>query len=384
MILRRAAVVAAVLTLVAIDVPRGAAQEPSSPCMAPVASAPPAATPEQERYRERLHSLATGVGITVAVIDTGIAQHPELPRLNGGPDLVSPDSPDPFFDCDIHGTVVAGIIGSRTVGIAPDVALLSIRQSSAHYSRHASDPDEPTGAGTLATLTQALNAALDAGAHVINLSVVSCLPSGTAARLDTKPLDAALRRAEDAGVIVVAAAGNAGSGCEPGDVVFPSHGPTVLSVAALAAPHEFAAYSMPGQVSAPGDVPVGLGPDGWINGDMSPAQIRGEAQPLMGTSFAAPVVTATAALLRQRLPDASAAEIREHILGSAQPGTGFVDPLAAVSALPADYAGAPRTVTIEPEAVRASLAPHRLALLISGLSLGAFVLSLIAGARRRA
>ena len=77
----------------------------------------------------RLRRFATGEGVRVAVIDTGVAPHPDIAHLRPGRDFVADDA---LQDCDNHGTAVAGIIAGRTLGIAPEAEIVSIRQTSAH------------------------------------------------------------------------------------------------------------------------------------------------------------------------------------------------------------------------------------------------------------
>lgn len=365
--------------------PRGGQSE--QPCASVVGSAPPAPTAEQADYRRRLHRLATGAGVKIAVIDTGVNPHPQLPRLDNGPDLVA-DSTS-LDDCDLHGTAVAGVIASRDAGIAPGVSIVSIRQSSG-IVRRPNDRSDAEGAGDLATLARAIDEAITAGAQVINASVVSCLPPAAAEGLDTRPLDAALDKAERAGVVVVAAAGNTGGGCSPGDVVFPSHSSTVLAVAALDTPHDTAGYSLPAALSAPGAVPVALGRDAinarWASAKRASNSL--DAQPFHGTSFAAPHVAAVAALLRERHPNATAAQLRAHIRALAEPGTGFVDPLLTVSsplatsaafnnighsASAAALADAAPTSASSTRAARLPAAPVRLGLLLGGCAVIALV-----------
>ena len=349
--MRRILLVVAIAATCALA-PPVLAQEPATACMVPAPGAgSPAPTAQQADYRARLHALATGRGVRVAVIDTGVARHDQLARLESGPDLVAPDSPDPHLDCDIHGTVVAGVIAARDTGIAPSATILSIRQSSAHYRSDARDA-EARGAGDLESLARAITAAVEADADVINVSVVSCVAPAVAAKLTTRPLDDALRRAEESGALVIAAAGNTGgtdTGCSPGDVVYPAHGPTVVSVAAVEEPRDHADYSLPGRLAAPGTVPLGLSPTGgWARGDAaSPLALAAdEVQPLTGTSFAAPVIAGTAALLRERFPDATPAQLRERLHATAHPGSGFVEPLAAVSASAQPHASVPRPVSV--------------------------------------
>ena len=158
-------------------------------------------------------ALTRGAGQTVAVIDTGVARHRRLPHLVPGGDYVS--TRDGASDCDGHGTIVAGIIGAAPdsadpeafTGIAPDVTLLGIRQSSNKF-RAIEDP-AGTGVGDVETLASAVRTAADLGATVINISSVACLPADT--DLDDRALGAALAYAVDVkNVVVVTAAGNVG------------------------------------------------------------------------------------------------------------------------------------------------------------------------------
>lgn len=85
---------------------------------------------------ERLAVFATGAGIRVAVIDSGVdASHPQLRgRVEEGRDFLH-DNPDGRQDCVGHGTAVAGIIAARTIagvgprGLAPDATIVPIRVS---------------------------------------------------------------------------------------------------------------------------------------------------------------------------------------------------------------------------------------------------------------
>lgn len=288
------------------------------------------------------HRFATGAGVRVAVIDTGVFAHEQL-NVEPIADLVSPTENDPLHDCDGHGTIVAGIIGADHTGVAPDTQILTIRQSSAHYSTAGPatelddepDPDDPSAAltGTLGSFAQAVHTALDHDAQVINASVVSCLPPEQAEIANTQTLDDALARAEAANVPIIAAAGNAGHGCDPGTVVFPGNSETVITVGAVATPHQHAEYSMPQTdgtaLAAPGRVQVGLSPSSqaWVAGTIR----NGQPSVLQGTSFAAPVVSGTVALLRERYPHANAAEIRDFLDIASYPQHGLIDPARVIS-----------------------------------------------------
>ncbi|MEC3980217.1 S8 family serine peptidase [Amycolatopsis sp. H20-H5] len=108
---------------------------------------------------------SAGKGIKVAVIDTGVRQHPYFQdRVESGGDYVATPSklPPGLEDCDGHGTEVAGIIAANPdkdkgigfKGVAPDATILSIRQSSQNYSKKdqtstpaASSSNVPTSTG---------------------------------------------------------------------------------------------------------------------------------------------------------------------------------------------------------------------------------------------
>lgn len=348
--------------------PYAAAREPDRECAA-AHSSPLSPQPSQEQldYRARLHSFATGEGVKVAVIDTGVARHDQLRHLSSGADLVAPEDPEPHRDCDLHGTVVAGVIAGHDIGIAPRAEIYAVRQTSAHYRQEAED----STTGSLDTLARAIDDAADASARVINISVVSCVPPDVAAQVDTSRLDRALAHAEDSGAVVIAASGNASSGsCEMGDRVFPADSPTVLSVSALADSHELADYSLNSadgpQLAAQGFIPLALNPaGGWADGKEG---TDGTAQ-FHGTSFAAPVVSGTAALLAQRFPDDSPAALRKRLEDAAEPGHGFIDPLTVLTHVEAGADVDTRAMTIRPTDEGDSRAPTRSAWVLGGLAL---------------
>lgn len=97
------------------------------PCVLPgVLPTPPVADlPTAQAILDigRAHEFSTGRGVTVAVIDTGVAPNPRLPRLVGGGDYLT--AGDGLGDCDMHGTLVASLIGGAPapddpfVGVAP-------------------------------------------------------------------------------------------------------------------------------------------------------------------------------------------------------------------------------------------------------------------------
>ncbi|MFC5500084.1 S8 family serine peptidase [Caenimonas terrae] len=182
----------------------------------------------QQWHLAELHRTATGHGVRVAVIDSGIqADHPDLSgqadaRLN-----LLTDSPDA---AELHGTAVAGIIAARgddrsgIVGIAPHVRLLALR---ACWQRSTAD----TLCSSL-SLARALDAALRRGADVINLSL-----GGPVDPLIQRLIELALAR----GVAVVAAANR-----NLADGGFPAALPGVIAVADLPSDKAGGALAAPG------------------------------------------------------------------------------------------------------------------------------------------
>lgn len=259
------------------------------------------------------HDLATGMDIPVLLIDTGAA----APGVTGDRD-----------PCVLHGTAVAGVLHT----IAPGARIISTRQDPVH--------------GTVADLVTGLEAAAEAGRRgelrIVNMSLVACE--------DTTELRRAVDEVTAAGVLLVASAGNTGQ-CGDGQVPFPASLPQVLTVGAvdprtpdatavadLGPGRQVADYSVTGpwvDLHAPGG-PVST----MYEGPGEPSVIVGSPEPFTGTSFAAPVVSATAALVWQVRPDLGPEQVRDLLVTTAQPGPApVVDPAAAVAAA-LDRAGA--------------------------------------------
>lgn len=286
-----------------------------------------------------VHRLADGTGQRIAVIDTGVSPHPRLEgRLTGGGDYVA--GGDGLADCDGHGTEVAGLIAAAPDpatrsggGVAPAAQIVALRQSSARFTVTGPDGrDRP--AGEIGTLAAAIERAVALGATVINISEVVCVPADRAADAGA-PLQRAVRRATGAGVVVVAAAGNADpSGTctgDPGLRPMPALFDDVVAVAAVDGADRPAAFSVPGawvDVAAPG---VDVRPSATGTGLLS------------GTSYAAPVVSGVAALLRERFPSLTPEQVADRLRATARHpargrddrvGFGVVDPVAALTAEP--------------------------------------------------
>jgi membrane-anchored mycosin MYCP len=273
--------------------------------------------------------LTRGAGQRVAIIDTGVSQHPRLPKVVPGGDYVS--TGDGTQDCDAHGTLVAGMIS----GIASDVTLISIRQSSAKFAPADRSDD---GVGDVDTMAKAVRTAADLGASVINVSSVACVRA--ASELDDRALGAALAYAvELKNVVVVAPAGNTGANAQ-----CPAQQPNATweNVTVAVSPAWYDDYVLTvGSVNAEGTPsPFTLaGP--WVD-----VAATGEgvtvfgSGPLSGTSYAAPIVSGLAALIRARFPTWTARQVMQRIESTAHRppagwdpivGNGKVDALAAVS-----------------------------------------------------
>jgi subtilisin family serine protease len=141
------------------------------------------------------HALSRGAGVRVALIDTGVQlNHPDLPVAMLSRNFVDDDADS--FRSDAHGTAVAGVVaavpgnGIGIVGIAPDVSLLAYKAC-----WRASMSGIRAVCNTF-TLAQAIAAAVEARADIINLSL-----DGPSDPLLTR----LIRRALDAGIIVVGA-----------------------------------------------------------------------------------------------------------------------------------------------------------------------------------
>jgi membrane-anchored mycosin MYCP len=300
-------------------------------------------------------------------------------------------------DCDAHGTLVAGIIAAATAsgsdgGVAPDATVVSIRQSSAKFGL-TRDPSS-TGVGDVDTMARAVRTAADLGASVINISTVACVPVASA--LDDRALGAALAYAVDVkNVVIVAAAGNTGGAgqCPPqradatwqtatvsvSPAWYDDYVLTVGSVNAEGAPSAFTLAGPWVDVAATGEGVTSLG-----------------SASLSGTSFAAPIVSGLAALIRARFPALSARQVMQRIESTAHHptggwnpyvGNGVVDILAAVSS---DSAPPGNTATPPPAQVpltqpqpRPQHAPGRVTALRGAGVCGAVLLAvLITGVAR--
>ena len=287
---------------------------------------------------------ATGQGVRVAVIDTGVdLDHPELAGriLGASTDIVSGD-PAQVNDIDGHGTAVAGVIVARrnqelSHGVAFEAGLLAVRADSAGSCASGCAFEQ-------SDVAAATDYAVAHGARVINYSLGGA--SSLGARLST-----ALADAVDAGAILVFAAGNDGA-AEPtlpgGFAASGAAAGQAIAVGAVDAGGQLASFSnAAGSAREQFLVAPGVG--------ILAPELGGGAALVSGTSFAAPHVSGAAALVLDAAPFLSAAEVVELLLESASdlgaPGTdavygrGLVDLTAALG--PQGPLGFPLGATVD-------------------------------------
>lgn len=276
---------------------------------------------------------STGRGVTVAVVDSGVdASHPDLVgQVLPGVDFVTPGG-DGRTDPVGHGTSVASFLAGRAddgdgvVGLAPGAKILPVRVLDEH-NRY----EDAT------IVAKGVQWAVDHGAEVINLS------------LGGEAYDPALADAIDYAfannVVVIACTGNLLPD-ERTEVWYPAREPGVVAVAGLdrdpaSAPDTLWSGSLTGTetvLTAPAANLLGARPGGryWR---------------IQGTSFAAPLVSATAALIRAKWPGMSAANVVQRLVETARDlgptgrdaryGFGLVDPVRALRAPVAEVAANP-------------------------------------------
>jgi Subtilase family len=264
------------------------------------------------------HRLATGDGVLVAVIDSGIDDaHPDL----AGAIAAKFDTLGTDEKPHAHGTEMAGAIAShgRLLGVAPRARLLAVRAFGASASGEES---------TTFRILRGLDWAAGQNARIINMSFAG--PQDPA-------LQDALAKAHKKGIVLIAAAGNAGPNSPP---LYPAADPNVIAVTATDADDKVFAQANRGTyiaVAAPGvDVLV-------------PAPEANVAL-TTGTSVAAAHVSGLVALLMEVKPSLKPDDVRKILMSSAkslgaktrgETGAGLADALAAVTAVEPKTAAKP-------------------------------------------
>jgi serine protease AprX len=309
-----------------------------------------------------------GAGVGVAIVDSGITSwHDDLAgtgtsqRVHRFVDFVG--SQAAAYDDYGHGTHVAGIVsgngfdsnGART-GIAPASHLIVLKVL------------DESGRGHISNVIAALDHIV-ANKSTFNIRVVNLsIATGVYESYNTDPLTLAAKHAVEAGIVVVAAAGNHGR-AQNGDAVYggvtaPGNAPWVITVGASShtgtadrSDDAMAAFSSRGPTAVdhsakPDVVAPGVGieslsdPASAFYTTRSSYLLSGTAQTsylpylsLSGTSMAAPVVSGTVALMLQANPALTPNQVKAILQYTAQPypsytplteGTGFLNAHGAV------------------------------------------------------
>ncbi|WP_329052424.1 S8 family serine peptidase [Amycolatopsis sp. NBC_01488] len=389
---------------------------------------------------------------------------------SGGEYVATPSKGQPggLEDCDGHGTEVAGIIAAKPddpevgfVGVAPDATIVSYRQLSENYEPDTSTSTPPasnTGggtpssntppsgsgsslpptsgggggagsgdddqtspgqsnggrqlekagtAGTLKTLAEIIRGIADRkDADVINMSVDNCRTANGSITEGEQQVQAAVHYAAAAGIVIVAAAGNATDTCPQNDqpdarkpktiVTPPWFADDVLSVGAIDQTGSVAQFSVHGPwvgVAAPGTQIISLDPAEGSTGLANLTFESGDkASEIQGTSFAAPYVAGLAALVKAKYKNLDAKGIINRIKETAQHpaapggrdnfvGYGVIDPVAALTqSLPSEIGNqapipAPQLAQLPPSNDRSST-PMIVALAGTGGGLVALLITL--------
>jgi serine protease AprX len=326
-----------------------------------------------------------GRGVTVAVVDSGIADHPDL----AGRQLLEVEivgHEKGFADPYGHGTHVAGIIAGggdsssgpgafrRFNGIAPRAGLISVRVL------------DSSGGGRVSDVLAGIDWVVGHKDHyhirVMNLSLGHPVDQSYA----TDPLCQAVERAWQAGIVVVAAAGNAGA-AGYATIHSPGNDPSIITVgasnnyrSATRSDDILTSYTSRGptpfdhrvkpDLVAPGNRTISLRSEGSTldtlhpelrvkqgayRSDPASAGLDSPYFELSGSSMAAGVVSGMAALMIQSDPSLTPDTVKARLMKSAEKlagydvfseGAGFADLYAALSL--SDVAGAP---TVSPAAL---------------------------------
>ncbi|SDP19449.1 S8 family serine peptidase [Afipia sp. GAS231] len=257
------------------------------------------------------HTLARGMNVTIAVIDSGIdVKHPELANsvADSFDALGSKEGPH------VHGTGIAGAIvaHARLIGSAPEARLLAIR---------AFGSTSGAAESTSYVILKGLDYAVEHGAQIVNMSFAG-------------PKDPMIERGVAAtaarGILLVAAAGNAGAKSPP---LYPAANPNVIAVSGTDAQDRLLPASNRGNyiaIAAPGA-------DIFLPAPDEKYQITS------GTSFSAAYVSGIAALIMERNPTLKPNDVRAILTKTARDlgapgrddlfGAGEADAFAAVTAV---------------------------------------------------
>lgn len=272
-----------------------------------------------------------GKGVKVAVLDTGIdADHPDFAGLVDGTASFVPG--ETVADVNGHGTHVAGtIVGSGAAssgdhkGVAPGADLIVGKVLGG-----------AEGSGQDSWVMAGMQWAAESGADVVNMSLGDSYPTDGSDPM-SQTVDAL---SAQYGTLFVIAAGNAG----PESISAPGAAASALTVAATDKEDRLASFSSTGPLAYSGAMKPDIAAPGV---DITAARSQqmtdggdGLYRTISGTSMATPHVAGAAAILAQRHPDWTGAQLKEHLTSTAkgldggyspyEVGTGRLDVAAAV------------------------------------------------------
>jgi serine protease AprX len=330
---------------------------------------------------DQLHKQGIkGASVGIAIIDTGLwgsnflnKDSTNAPRINAYYDAISDYELDPYYtgqfeDPHGHGTHIASIIGNSAPvrnsdgspgggsysGIAPDSELTIIRAF------------DSEGKGTYADVVRAISFAVE-NKDRLNIDVINMSFGGQPrSHYWDDPINQAVMAAWDAGIVVIASAGNLGP--DPMSVTVPGNNPYVVTVGAMTDSYtpddpsddKLASFSGVGPTLEGHVKPEVISPGGHIRGLMQSDTTLAEAHPefhdggdffiMSGTSQSAAVVSGIAALIISQNDGISPDDVKCKLMSSAlsatvdgenvysvfQQGAGLVD---AVNAVESDASG---------------------------------------------
>lgn len=257
-----------------------------------------------------------GKGVTICVIDTGIALHPDLKdRIIGFKDFVNDkNGVENAYDDQGHGTHCAGIAagdgsesGGKYSGVAPEANLVGVKVLNKY------------GSGSFSDVIAGIQWAVE-NKEKYNIDVISMSLGGRVSQsYKDDPVAQAVEAAVDKGIITVIAAGNSGPSSET--IGTPAHAPHVLTVGALddrgtvkREDDQIAYFSSRGptkydKLPKPDILTPGV--------RITAPKNTGGYTTMSGTSMACPFAAGLAALIKQAVPTVTPGELKGAAMGTA-------------------------------------------------------------------
>lgn len=213
---------------------------------------------ELDEYPFDSWSITSGQGIRLAVLDTGIDEaHEDIPMLFGGYNAIGDES---YWGTDLngHGTHVAGIISAidneiGVLGVSPAVSLYAVKVL------------DSKGSGSISTIIEGIQWAMDNDIHIINMSLGTFEYSVA--------LEQICNEAYASGILLIAAAGNSGNASGTGaNINYPALFDSVMAVTASDQTDNRAYFSSIGlqaEVMAPGVDILSTIPDDALNSNLN-------------------------------------------------------------------------------------------------------------------